>query len=80
MDTRTRVSVTQRPETSQLLEEMVEASGMSKTDLFNVGVDVLHFVWSVIRKGGSLGVRFDEDDDYQPAIMFIPGLTTNPLP
>lgn len=70
-----RVSVTQRPGTNELLEEMLKASHMTKSDIYNVGIDVLHFVWTVLRKGGVIGVKFPGDTDYKPVNIFIPGMT-----
>ncbi|MFE1409186.1 hypothetical protein ACFW5D_37880, partial [Streptomyces sp. NPDC058770] len=71
-----RVSVTQRPSTTTLLDEMTAASKMTKSELFNVGIDVLHFVWSILRKGGTIGVKFPGDADYRPVNIFIPGMTS----
>lgn len=70
-----RVSVTQRPSTNGLLDEIIAATHMSKSDIYNVGVDVLHFVWTVLSKGGVIGVKFPEDTDYKPVNIFIPGIT-----
>ena len=70
-----RVSVTQRPSTNALLDEIIAATHMSKSDIYNVGVDVLHFVWTVLSKGGTIGVKFPEDDGYHPVNIFIPGMT-----
>ncbi|MGW5519057.1 hypothetical protein [Nocardia africana] len=69
-----RVSVTQRPTTIQQVEAMAAASGMTKSDVFNVGVDVLHFVWSVLRNGGEIGVKFADETAFNPVVMLIPGL------
>ncbi|WP_280267572.1 hypothetical protein [Nocardia wallacei] len=71
-----RVSVTQRPSTIKLLDEMIDASKMTKSEIFNVGIDVLHFVWAVLRKGGTIGVKFPGDTDYKPVNIFIPGMTS----
>jgi hypothetical protein len=70
-----RVSVTQRPSTSELLEQIISATHMTKSDIYNVGVDVLHFVWTVLSKGGVIGVKFPGDTDYKPVNIFIPGMT-----
>jgi hypothetical protein len=42
--------------------------------VYNLGVDVLHFVWSVLSKGGVIGVKFPGDKDYSPVNIFIPGV------
>ncbi|MGY2026028.1 hypothetical protein [Nocardia gipuzkoensis] len=73
--TEPRVSVTQRPGTGDLLDEMNAATKMSKNDLFNIGIDVLHFIWSVMAKGGTIGVKFPDDDTFRPVNIFIPGMT-----
>jgi hypothetical protein len=70
-----RVSVTQRPSTVELLNEMSSSTHMTKSDLFNVGIDVLHFVWSVLRKDGVIGVKFPGDTEYKPVNILIPGMT-----
>lgn len=71
-----RVSVTQRPSTSELLEQITSATHMTKSEIYNVGIDVLHFVWSVLRKGGVIGVKFPGDTDYRPVRILIPGITS----
>jgi hypothetical protein len=73
-----RVSVTQRPSTITLLDEMTSATHMTKSDIYNVGIDVLHFVWTVLKKGGVIGVKFPGDTDYKPVNIFIPGMTRQP--
>jgi hypothetical protein len=74
-----RVSVTQRPGTGELLEEMVQATHMSKSDIYNVGIDVLHFVWTVLRNGGEIGVKISGESEYKPVNIFIPGMTKTPM-
>ncbi|MFE2994163.1 hypothetical protein ACFXG4_04015 [Nocardia sp. NPDC059246] len=69
-----RISVTQRPSTAALLEEMVRTSGMTKGELFNVGVDVLHFMWSALRAGGEIGVKLPSNATFQPVVVLMPGL------
>jgi hypothetical protein len=32
-------------------------------------------VWSVLNKGGVLGVKFPNDTEYKPVNIFIPGMT-----
>ena len=71
-----RVSVTQRPGTGELLEQMLHATRMSKSDIYNVGIDVLHFVWTVLRGGGQIGVKLAGETEYKPVNIFIPGMTT----
>jgi hypothetical protein len=70
-----RVSVTQRPSTVELLDQMSRATHMTKSELFNVGIDVLHFVWSVLSKDGVIGVKFPGDTEYKPVNILIPGMT-----
>lgn len=70
-----RVSVTQRPSTNALLDEMTRETHMTKSDVYNVGIDVLHFVWTVLSRGGSIGVKLPGDTDYKPVSIFIPGMT-----
>ena len=70
-----RISVTQSPGTADLLDEMNAATRMSKNGLFNIGIDVLHFIWSVKAKGGTIGVKFPDDDTFRPVNIFIPGMT-----
>ncbi len=69
-----RVSITQRPSTNELLDQIVNATRMTKSDIYNVGVDVLHFVWSVLSKGGVIGVKFPGDTEYKQVNIFIPGM------
>jgi hypothetical protein len=47
---------------------------MTKSDVYNVGIDVLHFMWSVLSRGGTIGVKFPGDTDYKTVNMFIPGM------
>ncbi|WP_445167020.1 hypothetical protein ACTXG7_24855 [Mycolicibacterium sp. Dal123E01] len=70
-----RISITQRPSTTDLLDQIISATHMSKSDIYNVGVDVLHFVWTVLSKGGTIGVKFPDDTEYRPVNIFIPGMT-----
>jgi hypothetical protein len=77
-DTKTaseRLSVTQKPSTIELVSEMTEETHLTKNELFNVGIDTLYFLWSVLRKGGAIGVKFPDDDDFKPVEIFIPGMT-----
>ncbi len=69
-----RISVTQLPGTISQLQELTAATGFSKSDLFNIGLDVLHFLWHVLRKGGEIGVKMPGDDAYKPVAVFIPGI------
>jgi len=75
-DTRDRLSVTTKPTTASLLTAMVKETSTSKNDLFNIGIDVLHFVWTVLRRGGVIGVKFPGDKDFEPVQIYIPGMTT----
>lgn len=74
-DTRNRLSVTAKPPTRALLKEMSEETHISLNDLFTIGIDVLHFVWSVLRRGGVIGVKFPEDKEFEPVQIFIPRMT-----
>ncbi|MEV6222636.1 hypothetical protein AB0M13_13390 [Nocardia fluminea] len=71
-----RLSVTPRPTTRRLIRVMHEDSGVSMNDMFNLGIDVLHFVWSVMRNGGEIGVKMPDDTEFKPVPIFIPGMTT----
>lgn len=62
--------------TGKLPELMHEDSGVSMNDLFNLGVDVLHFVWSVMRDGGAIGVRMPGEKEFTEVPIYIPGMTT----
>lgn len=70
-----RVSVTVKPSTRELLGEMARETGVSKSDLFTIGVDVLHFVWSVVSRGGVVGVKFPNDETFNEVHVYIPGMT-----
>jgi len=54
---------------------MLQASHITKSDIYNVGIDVLHLVWTVLSKGGVIGVKFPDDTDYKPVNIFILGMT-----
>lgn len=69
-----RVSVTQRPATAQIVEEMTAATHLPKSDIYSTAVDVLHFVWSVLRKGGTIGVKFPGEEEYKPVRILLPGM------
>lgn len=74
-----RISITQRPSTTELLDQIIGATHMTKSDIYNVGVDVLHFVWTVLAQGATIGVKFPDDTDYKPVNIFIPGMTKPPF-
>ncbi|HEX7428019.1 MAG TPA: hypothetical protein VF328_14015 [Mycobacterium sp.] len=57
----------------------------AQRSLYNVGIDVLHFVWTVLSKVGVIGVKFPGDTDYtgehlhpwHHQAIIRPGLTTS---
>lgn len=74
MGTENRASITKRPATEQLLAEMTAASGLSQSELFNCGIDTLHFIWSVLKQGGEIATKFPGDARHTKMEIFIPGL------
>ncbi|MGV9336653.1 hypothetical protein [Nocardia sp. NPDC003726] len=70
-----RRSITPKASTEELMSEMNKVTGLSPSNLFNIAIDVLHFVWSVTRRGGVIGVKFPSDEDFRLVQMHIPGMT-----
>ncbi|WP_236728565.1 ribbon-helix-helix domain-containing protein [Mycolicibacterium obuense] len=70
-----RLSVTPKAAIAEELNEMADATDLSKNELFNVAVDVLYFVWNVIRRGGTIGVKMPGEKDFKPYEFYIPGMT-----
>lgn len=69
-----RTSITQRPSTVALIDEMHAASGLSQTELYSAGIDFLHFAWSVFRSGGVMAYRQTESGEYVNLHIVVPGL------
>ncbi|WP_330185969.1 hypothetical protein OHB26_39665 (plasmid) [Nocardia sp. NBC_01503] len=70
-----RTSITTKPTVEKLVEDMAEKTHITKSDLFNIGIDILHFVWTVLAKGGVIGVKLPGDDEFKPVQIYIPGMT-----
>lgn len=66
--------MTERPTSQKLLDELKEESTLTETELFNAGIDLLHFVWAVNRKGGKIMTQFPDDEYPTPVDIFVPGL------
>lgn len=69
-----RKNISYRPTTANLLAEMKEHSDLTDSQLFTAGVDSLHFIWSVLRKDGTLLVQMPEDEEPRRVEFFVPGL------
>jgi hypothetical protein len=59
-----RLSVTPKSAIATELNEMADETDLSKNELFNVAVDVLYFVWKVLRQGGTIGVKMPGDKEF----------------
>lgn len=73
-DPNPRTSITQRPSTVALIDEMHKASGLSQTELYSAGIDFLHFAWSVSQSGGVIAYKQAESDEYVTLHIVVPGL------
>jgi hypothetical protein len=69
------MSVTPKSAVAAELNEMTEATDLSKNELFNVAIDILYFTWNVLRKGGTIGVKMPGDKEFKPYQFYIPGMT-----
>jgi hypothetical protein len=70
-----RLSVTPKPAIAEELQQMADNSDLSKNELFNVAVDVLFFVWNVLKEGGTIGVKMPGDSEFRAYQFYIPGMT-----
>lgn len=74
-ETRKRQSITLVPHARALLKKMSELLGISKNDLLIGGIELLHFFWTILRRGGEIGVKLPGDEKFKTVHIFIPGLT-----
>ena len=74
-----RLSISQRPSTAQLVDEIHSATGLSKTDIYTAGADVLHFVWSALGSGATLGIKMNGETEFSPVAILVPGMITPQL-
>ncbi|GAB2567967.1 hypothetical protein [Nocardia heshunensis] len=65
------------PSTAQIVDAISAQTNLSKSEIFNIGIDVLAFVKSVLDKGGRIGVQSKGSETFEPIQMIIPGITSH---
>lgn len=67
---------TKRPPIAELLAELLEgAEGRLDEDaLRDMGIDTLHFVYSVLRAGGQIYAKLPDRSEPEPVDITLPGL------
>ena len=67
-----------KPTTESIFEELRAASDLTDEQLRGAGLDVLHFVWTVLKDGGQVAVRPAGDEVFTGVAIIVPGLINPP--